>query len=178
MSSYPLILTICLRKPGRPLLSNRPDNSNTFLWLQTVCTMSDWSSSNFSNLIFIRLPPPWPKKHPGWLKSHYAPDSMFEKALINKKGRAQTFSIYNMHYFMSLKALFCVLCNVYMENVEHEPKAWFILENWFIFIRPISSVDQSLQSQKCSYQEIWNCKAGPKTFNVIPTKINHIFKIG
>ena len=110
---------ICLRKHSRPLFFN---NSSTFLGLSAVCTMSDLSSSNFSNWIWWNT---FDQNcfHPGWLsapssKSHYAPDSIFEEALIDKKikrgKKAQTFSIYThiCHTCIILCAhcFWCALC--------------------------------------------------------------------
>ena len=134
---------ICLRKHSRPLFFN---NSNTFLGLSAVCTMSDLSSSNFSNWIWWNT---FDQNcfHPGWFsapssKSHYAPDSIFEEALIDKKikrgKKAQTFSIYTHieHTCIILCAhcFWCALCKFDMDNVEYELKACWNMNYWQIEI--------------------------------------------
>ena len=131
-----MILTIYAWGSTRPLLSN---NSNTFLGLHHV-------RFKFLKLLKLNLRKYfWNCYH--WLcapssKSHYAPDSIFEEALIDKKikrgKKAQTFSIYTHieHTCIILCAhcFWCALCKFDMDNVEYELKACWNMNYWQIEI--------------------------------------------
>ena len=104
--------------------------SPIILWLPTVCTVSDLSSSNFSNWIW------WNTFGSESLcasssKSHYAPHSIFEEALIDKKiKRGKSSNIFhicwpNMHHSMCS----LLLCKSNMDNVESELKACWNIDN-------------------------------------------------
>ena len=90
----------------------------------------------------------------------------------NRSRKGNSSNIFHIH------ASFCVLTatGVLCANL-----IWIMLnlsqmhvEILRLLICPMSSVDQSLHSQKCHNQEIWNWKlANPKTFMMIHTKIKY-----
>ena len=108
--------------------------------------MSDLSSSNFSNWNLTKFF--WIQICPGWLcapssKSHYAPDSIFEEALIDKRSKGGKelkhfpyIHIYVEHTCIILCAhcFWCALCKFDMDNVEYELKACWNMNYWQIEI--------------------------------------------
>ena len=137
--------------------------------------MSDLSSYNFPNWIWwntfgLGLLPPWLTLcflQQIKLCTIFHIWGSIDRQKDQTGGRAQTFSIY-MHYaasvVLTVQIFIWIMLNLSQKHVE-------ILR---LLICPMSSVDQSLHSQKCHNQEIWNWKlANPKTFMMIHIRIKY-----
>ena len=131
-----------------------------YFWIRMVTTLTD-SVLPLANYIIMHQIP-YLRKH--WLTRRW------------KREQAQTFSIYlHVPYMHFSVCSLLLVCSVQIWYGQCSIWAKSMLKYWFILICPMSSVDQSLHSQKCYNQEIWNCNADQKTFLMIHTKINCYF---